>query len=369
MNRNTLYFLALLFSIIYFASLTDYLPRQTSEEKEITIGAALCLSGECASWGENSLKGAQLAIEEINNSGGVLGHHLKLEVVDTAEDRGGVRAVAAVSHLLRSGKTKFLLGPTWSSAGQALAPILAKKKDILVASPSLGIASFNEASENIFNTWPHDAVATKALANYAINKGWTRAGVVSSQQPWEQQQGEIFRVEFSRLGGTIVSSVELLPNQQDQASKITTMIASKPEFVVLANFQTMDISARTFAKLGYQGPKLAVLMDEVRVANSKGALNGCVFAKYQEPSNKFVSKYSKRFGVDPGVASDTSYDTVKIYADAIKRAGTTEPKVVTRYVQNTNYRGASGRIEFDNAGGLIRTPVLYRVRGEETVPL
>ena len=338
-------------------------------QPEITIGAALCLSGECASWGENSLKGAQLAVEEINSAGGVLGQRLKLDVVDTAEDRGGVRAVAAVSHLLRSGKTKFLLGPTWSSAGEALAPILSKKKDILVASPSLGIASFNEASDNIFNTWPHDSVATKKLANYAYGKGWRKAAVISSQQPWEQLQGEIFRAEFVRLGGVIASSVEFLPNEQDQASQITSLIASKPEFVVFANFQTMDISARTLGKLGYLGPKLAVLMDEIRIQNAKGALKGCVFARYPEPSKNFVANYTNRFGVAPGVASDTGYDTVKLYAEAMKRSGTTNAQSVARNMQNSSYQGASGVIEFDKDGGLLRTPVLYQVLGLKTAAL
>ena len=69
------------------------------------------------------------------------------------------------------------------------------------------------------------------------------------------------------------------------------------------------------------------------------------------------------------MASDTGYDTVKLYAEAMKRSGTTNPQAVARNMQNSSYQGASGVIEFDKDGGLLRTPVLYQVLGLKTAAL
>lgn len=93
----------------------------------LDVGVLLCLTGNCADWGSAALKGAELATKELNASGGVLGHELKLHVEDTRESISGAQAVSAFQKLTALDKFHFIIGPSWSPGALAIAPLAAKK--------------------------------------------------------------------------------------------------------------------------------------------------------------------------------------------------------------------------------------------------
>ena len=86
-----------------------------SNSEPIKIGVLLCLTGDCAEWGENSLNGLKLASEEINNNGGVLGRPVELVIQDSAEDNPA-DSVSAYRQLVLQ-KVKYIIGPNWTKGG------------------------------------------------------------------------------------------------------------------------------------------------------------------------------------------------------------------------------------------------------------
>jgi len=76
---------------------------ETASDEPFNLGALLCLTGTCSEWGENSLDGVRLAVEEINKSGGILGRQVEIIVQDSAEDSranavsGSSEAVSSLS--------------------------------------------------------------------------------------------------------------------------------------------------------------------------------------------------------------------------------------------------------------------------------
>ena len=142
-----------------------------ADQEEFYLGGLLCLTGDCAEVGDNSRKGIELATEEINGSGGILGKKLALKFEDTKEMGGPGSVISAFQNLVLDPKIRYIIGPTWTVGGLPLAPILAKKPEVIAISPSLGVATYNEASDTVFNTWPHDDASTEALAKYAFKKG------------------------------------------------------------------------------------------------------------------------------------------------------------------------------------------------------
>lgn len=80
----------------------------------LKIGALLCLSGGCAEFGTNSLRGAQLAAEEINAEGGVLGQEIEIVAQDTHEATSGGHAIQAYHQMMLDREVKYLVGPTWT---------------------------------------------------------------------------------------------------------------------------------------------------------------------------------------------------------------------------------------------------------------
>lgn len=214
MKRTILFFICFILLCAYFilrSTSTISPPTATSLKEEVPIkfGIMLCLTGDCAEWGTNSLKGAELAAEQINARGGILGRKLEL-IIHDSHDTTPSNTVTALRELLIDKDIKYIIGPTWTAGGMPIAPIIAKRKDLIVTSPSVGVKDFNETASNILNIWPHDEIATRKLAQYAISKGWKKAAIFGSEDPWVKTQSNTFQEEFTKLGGSITAREEPL---------------------------------------------------------------------------------------------------------------------------------------------------------------
>lgn len=338
-----------------------------AETSEFKLGVLVCVSGECAESGNNSLKGIQLAVDELNASGGILGRKVSFQLEDTAEGTAsGAGAVTAFRKLLENPEIKYFIGPSWTPGGLSVAPIAAKRPDIIMTSPSLGVADFNRAGENLFNLWPHDEFASKYLAQFAIDRGWKRVAVFSSQQPWESLQGNTFDAEFKRLGGVVTSKQDPIPTAADLRAECLKIKQSQPDAVFLSNYTQMGVATKQLRIMGYKGPFFAILMDDSRIKTSEGALDGTIYAGYPEPDENFRKAYQERYKEKPGIGADTTYDVVKLYAWAIEKTGDFDPSKVIKTLSAAKYAGASGLIEFDEYGGVKKSPVLYQVKGLNT---
>jgi len=181
----------------------------------VKIGAMLCLTGSCASDGQAALNGMNLAIKELKLKGNPV--EFELLIQDTAEAISGALAVTAYKALYSSG-ARIFVGPTWSSAGQALAPILARASDVVALTPSVGSPIFHLAGDNLFNLRGVDEQAIKQTAQIAWSLGVHRIAIFGSQQTWSAEQTESFEREFVSLGGEVVSKVEPLPGETDLKS-------------------------------------------------------------------------------------------------------------------------------------------------------
>jgi branched-chain amino acid transport system substrate-binding protein len=310
-----------------------------------------------------------LAQDEINSSGGVLGKQFELQFEDTNEAISAAQAVTAFRKLRASRNVKFFIGPTWTPAGLALAPIAGKMSDIVMISPSLGVAEFNEAAPNLFNTMMHSETGTRALAKLARERGWKRAGIFSSEQPWETLQGNVFSDEFVRLGGEVSALLEPDPNIKDLRTESLKIIASKPDGILLANMNQEGIAARQLRALGYKGPFFAALLDQTRINEAGGALEGTVSAQSPEASAPFVSKYTAKFGMKPTASADTAHDALVALAKAIALTGGTDSIAVRDALSRVQFDGASGPVKFDDKGGVVREPSLIVVSENALVSL
>ena len=125
----------------------------------------------------------------------------------------------------------------------------------------------------------------------------------------------------------------------------------------------MPKAAKNLRTLQYRGKQLSILMDDTRLRESQGALEETVFALYPEASTRFQADYTARFGEKPGITADTAYDTMFLYKIAIEKSGSIDPKRVRAEMLQADFVGASGRIVFDEKGGVVRSPSFYMVKG------
>jgi ABC-type branched-subunit amino acid transport system substrate-binding protein len=166
-----------------------------------------------------------LARDEINAQGGILGRTIELVVQDSREVESPSHAVSAYRQLRLNPEISLFVGASWSIGGLAIAPIAARDP-VIITSPTIGLETFNETGDNIFNLWPHDSVSTKALAALAIQKGWRTAAVISNTNPWESELAKVFRDEYKRLGGVETDFWEF---SSSDSSQLRTIDAHLPD--------------------------------------------------------------------------------------------------------------------------------------------
>ncbi len=348
-----------LFSVLTLFALTK--PSLIIAEN-IKVGALICLSGACADTGNNSLRGIQLAIDQIKEKHG---DTVEL-VVENSDELNGAAPVSAYLSLRRKLDNAFIIGPSWSVGGMAIAPIAAKDPKVLLMSPSLGVREFKEFGENIFCTWPHDDVGTKELARRAFSKGQKHFAVIAHIAPWDLAQAKAFKEKIIELGGTVDPDIEYQPKELDLKTYVLKIVKSKADAVYLSNYAQLGLFAKELNKYGFKGAKYASYMEKIQIDQAKGNLEGVEFNMQPEGSEEFLNAYFKKFKVRPGTAADTSYDSLNLIYNSIKETKSEDPAVISKYLVNIkNYQGASGEITFDEKGGITRPPAFFFLKGEK----
>ncbi len=334
----------------------------------IKIGVALSLSGDCADVGSDSLKGLNLAVEEINRSGGILTRQVELVVEDTKES-SSINAVTAFKKLTDDKEINFIIGPSCSSAALAIAPIARKLPKVVLISPSVGVREFVSGADNIFKLWPYDEDGPRLLAQYASKQNWKKVAIISSQQAWELAQGNFVAEAVTSFGGEVVAKVETLPNEPNLKAVVVQILRRLPDVVVLANYLQMDRAAIELARHGYKGSILTSLMTDDKIKLAEGKLESSISYGYPPAVPEFLHKFETRFGAKPAsVSADTAYDSMILLKDAIVRAQTFDVEVIKRTLHEVReFMGASGKFSLDSSGGAIRIPRLFRVVGEQKV--
>lgn len=230
-----------------------------SEPKTIKIGVIASMTGAYSNVGENSKKGIDLAVSEVNKKGGVLGRPVEVVYKEYPGEDQKV-AVSAFYELTSSG-VNLIIGPSLTSTGSALAP-LTLPNNALLLSPAIGSEKFAEANENTFSVWPPDKAGVAKLAEFVFAKGFRRVAVIGSQQEWERQMALYFKEDFEKLGG-IITDIELpLTTDKDLRTQAIKIKESNPEAVIFTNYGETSYAAKRIREVGLDTPFFSVLLDE-----------------------------------------------------------------------------------------------------------
>src|SRR5690606_30709629 len=126
---------------------------------------------------------------------------------------------------------------------------------------------------------------------------------------------------------------------KDLRGESLRVATDKPDGVFLANMNQQAISARRLRALGYNGPFLSALLDQMRIDEGAGALEGTISAQSPEAQSSFVSAYVDRFGSKPSGSADTAHDALIALSAAIDAAATLEPVPVRNALLQVDLEG------------------------------
>jgi len=342
-----------------------------SGEPEIIVGEYSSLTGPEATFGQSTHDGVTLAFDEINAAGGIQGRKVRLVTED--DQSKAEEAASAVTKLISSNAVAAVIGEVASSNSLAAAPICESAK-VPMITPSSTNPDVTRKGSYIFRMCFLDSYQGPVLARYVANDlHLKRAGLLTDvRSDYSRGLGEEFERVFTAQGGQIVVRQSYSKGDSDFKPQLTTIAAVSPQIIFVPGYyndvapivvQGRDLGIRVpfIGGDGWESPKLMEIGGK--------ALEGCMYSNHyhsDDPApliHDFVQKYKQRFGAKPDSIAALAYDSARVLADAMRRAGPNFDSKSLRdaLAATSNFAGVTGTITF----GPDRNPIGKKVVIEE----
>jgi branched-chain amino acid transport system substrate-binding protein len=337
---------------------------------EIVVGEFASLTGGTASFGQGSHKGTQMAVDEINASGGLLGKQVKLVCEDDQSKAG--EAATVVRKLISRDKAVAILGEVASSRSLEAAPICQQSK-VPMISPASTNPKVTEVGDYIFRICFIDPFQGTVVSKFALSRGWKKAAVLTDvKQDYSVGLSQFFKEHFAKNGGTIVSEQSYSSGDKDFKAQLTSIKGAAPDVIVASGYYTESgLIALQARELGLPVPMLGGDgWDSPSLVEVGGkAMEGNFFSNHfsDEDQSPLIQDFLKRFQAKYNLQADAmgalGYDSMMILADAIKRAGTTEPAKLREAIAATrDFPGVTGKISLDDKRNANKPAVMLEIK-------
>jgi branched-chain amino acid transport system substrate-binding protein len=321
----------------------------------VPIGAIEILSGPNAVYGVAIRSGLELALDEINTTGVLGGQKLALTVEDSAADKE--QAINAARKLIGRDKVIAIIGPTISSEMFAAGPVVNERK-IPIVGTSVTAAGITDIGPYVFRTSLPEADVIPVTLKHAMARGVKSIALLYANDDAFSKSGfDVMKAAAEKSGLTIVAIESFGQKDTDFSAQLTKIKALKPDAIgisalvepisgVLLQARQLGFGHETLfiGGNGSNSPKLG----EIAGAAADGLIVGSPwFIGKPDPVNQtFVADFRKKFGRDPDQFAAQSYDTMKILAAAIDRAGAADPTKLRDALMQTNFSGVMGPFTF-----------------------
>jgi branched-chain amino acid transport system substrate-binding protein len=337
---------------------------------EIPIGEFASMTGGTATFGQSSHSGVQLAIDEANSAGGVLGKKIHIYVED--DQSKPEEAKTAVLKLIKQNQVLAVLGEVASSRSLAAAPEC-QRNGVPMISPASTNPKVTEVGNYIFRVCFIDPFQGATMAKFAIQGLHVKRAAVLKDVRNDYSVGlaQFFVQTFTQMGGTIVGEESYSEGDIEFKAQLTTLRAKAPEAIFIPGYYTeVGLIARQARELGINVPLLGGDgWDSPKTIEIGGkAVEGSYFSTHYSPDDPdprvqaFIRRYKARYGEVPDAMGVLGYDAANILIDAIKRAGTTDrAKIRDALAETKNYPGVSGNITFDEHRNARKSIVILKI--------
>jgi len=340
---------------------------------EILIGHFGSMTGSEATFGQSTDNGIKLAVDEINEAGGIKGKKIRLITYD---DKGDAREVGtAVTRLTTNDGVVAVLGEVASKLSLAGAPVC-QDAGIPMISPSSTNPQVTEIGDMIFRVCFIDPFQGGVCAKFAReHEGLkaAKAAILTDQaSPYSVGLQEEFEKAFEKLGGKIVSKQSYQAGDQDFSAQLTSIRSSEPDVIFLPGYYTdvgnVVLQAR---KLGLTIPVLgADGWDSVKLGEIAGsAIDGCYYSNHYSHEDQnprvqdFIKKYDGRHQQIPDGLAALGYDAARILFEAMERAESLDGKTLAAELAKTkDFDGVTGSISIDADRNAVKPAVILEMK-------
>jgi len=342
-----------------------------AEGEPFVIGYSAALSGWLAPYDTEYLKGIEMAIDEINAQGGVGGQQIELVIKDNNSDASTAR-VTAQEFVDQNVDALFCTADADPAIPCALIGQEAGIPTFSFASaPSLVLAV-----PSVFITYSPDNVVAAANAEFAMQQGWETAFLLGSNDiAYTKLIPEYFQEAYERLGGEVLEATTYTLGQPDFNAVVTRIANSDPQPDVIFTPAFPPDSTTFLRQLRAAGVETPVLSTDgndtplflegagdaarntwysvqgfVQPGEDTSSLMGAFYEDYKEIHGEYPDSTFPALG----------YDTIKLLAEAIEAAESTEGSAVIEALETMPaYKGATGTFEYSEDNHLPRKEITF----------
>jgi branched-chain amino acid transport system substrate-binding protein len=354
----------------------DSTGKGDASAEEILIGEYGSLTGEDATFGTSTKSGIDIAVDEINAAGGLLGKKVRVIVED---DQGKPEeAQIVVTKLITKDKVVAVLGEVASSRSIAAAPV-AQQYSVPMISPSSTNVEVTKKGDYVFRVCFLDPFQGYVMAKFATNTlKLTKVAILRDiKSDYSVGLANAFIENFKKMGGTIVGDESYSAGDVDFNAQLTSIKAKSPQAIFVPGYYTaVGLIARQAKKQGITVPLLGGDgWDSPKLTEIGGtSLDGSFFTNHysvDDPSpeaKKFLAAYQARFNTVPDALGGLGYDAAMVLFEAIKRAGSTDGKQIRDEIARTkDHSGVTGKITLDAERNANKPAVVLEIKGGKFV--
>ncbi|PRX27267.1 amino acid/amide ABC transporter substrate-binding protein (HAAT family) [Paraburkholderia sp. BL18I3N2] len=331
----------------------------------IRIGVAVGLSGANSVVAPAVVQSSQLAVDEINAAGGILGRKIELEIADDAS--GAVGAQKAYDSLVFQKNVDAIISMETSAARNAALPAITRGRKPLVYTSFYEGRSCNPWM--YVNGWVPEQQVAPVVDYFEKSKGAKTFYLVGNDYVFGRGMLDFTKKYIEQHGGKVVGE-EYLPIDGTDWTPILSKIRSvHPDALISATAGGAPnvALAKQLKGSGMTLPYGNLAIDEATAKSMSDVatgiyMSGSYFTSIDTPENrKFLAAMRKRFGNDlktPNELSEPQYEAFYLYKAAVEKAGSVEPAKVIKALGEVSYDGPRGPVSMDRSR---HTPLSMRL--------
>lgn len=318
----------------------------------IKLGFLGALTGSVANYGIPGKKGMEMAIEEINANGGILGHQIEGVYDDNKGETTDISAIAK-KYITRD-KVVAMVGDPCTGLTKVAGQIAQDNEVVIISAGATGTGVV-EIGDYVFRNTLLDAFAAPAVVEWMINdKGWENIAVITSlNNGYSTALTPVFKDAIAAQGGNIVLDESVNDGETDFTAQVTKLKNAGADVLVFTGYYTEaalimnEVQKQNFDMVliggdGLYGQDLAALGQS---AVEEKVIFYCGFSSDQpgEETAAFLEAYRAKFNEEPDMFSAQYYDAVYILKKAMEDADSIDPKVFKNELAKlADYPGVSG---------------------------
>lgn len=342
----------------------------------IKIGLSYELTGAVATYGQSSVDGVKMAIDEVNAAGGINGKTIELVEYDTKSDEA--EATTLGKRLMGQDKVLAILGPATSGAFKAEIPDANNYKVPVIS----GSATANDVTvangkvqEYAFRICFSDSYQGGAMARYAAENLGAKTAVIYKDSGSDYAIGlaEGFTKSFTEAGGSILKEESYSTNDKDFKAVLTSIKDLNADVIFIPGYyQQAGLIIKQARELGINVPILgADGFDSPDLIGLAGAenLNNVFFTNHyssldQDPTVQgFIAAFKEKYGREPDAFNALGYDEAKFLCDALSRCESLDSVSLQKALSETkDFKAVTGTLSVDENHDAVKEIVVIELQ-------